>query len=110
MSLNIAKLLKHGIWVHTKHSKEEIYIILVYERFPSFCFKCGKIGHVHQDCDSDVEECSELEFDNCLRATSGSGERKSASTKFSHNPNSESPNGVSLQEVGVQKVCGHGAT
>lgn len=91
VSLNINKPLQQVIWILTKHSKEEICIILLYERLPNFCYKCGKIGHVERDYDKQETEGSESIFGNCLRANSVSEERKVFSQKSNSDPSNASP-------------------
>lgn len=46
MSLDLSKPLRQGVWVQKENENESICIILLYERLPTFCYKCGKIGHV----------------------------------------------------------------
>lgn len=75
VSLNITQPLQQCIWIQTEQGKEEIFIILVYERLPKFCFNCGKLGHVVRYCNSHVGEISECKFGNWLRALVGFGER-----------------------------------
>lgn len=74
--LDITQALKQGIWIRPMDSKEEICIILVYERLPQFCYSCGRLGHVIRECDGKIIEGPKFPFGNWLRAPSGVGDRK----------------------------------
>ncbi|XP_057792251.1 uncharacterized protein LOC131009066 [Salvia miltiorrhiza] len=47
---------------------EEAIIILLYEKIPNFCFKCGKIGHLYRFCDESTMTTQEMKYGTWLMA------------------------------------------
>lgn len=43
-------------------------VLLLYERFPDFCYNCGFIGHSFRDCEVEPEEKGKLSYGSWLRA------------------------------------------
>ncbi|XP_058741861.1 uncharacterized protein LOC131614267 [Vicia villosa] len=60
VSIDLNQPLKRGTMVRFKEKNLRIYF--KYERLPTFCFVCGKVGHQLKDCDS-VEDLSEEGFE-----------------------------------------------
>ncbi|KAK6144176.1 hypothetical protein DH2020_020996 [Rehmannia glutinosa] len=71
------KPLKKCVSVQVEQEKEEIIIILVYERLPDFCFACGRIGHILKDCGDGDAKKEPPEYGAWLKAASHSGGKKS---------------------------------
>lgn len=55
---------------------------------------CGKLGHVHRDCDSQTEDSSNLPFGHWLRASSITGEKKSKPNRSNSTTSGASPSAV----------------
>jgi hypothetical protein len=74
--IDLRKPLKRGTVV--KYQGKDLRVFFKYERLPTFCFVCGKIGHQIKDCEEmdgkeeaefeDIEE-KELPFGLWLRAS-----------------------------------------
>jgi hypothetical protein len=74
--IDLRKPLKRGTLV--KYQGKELKVFFKYERLPTFCFVCGRIGHQIKDCEEldskddadfeDIEE-KELPFGQWLRAS-----------------------------------------
>jgi len=75
-NIDLRKPLKRGTVI--KYQGKNLRIYFKYERLPTFCFMCGKIGHQIKDCEDmdgkeeaefqDVEE-KEMPFGKWLRAS-----------------------------------------
>lgn len=50
--IDISKPLKQFIRVSIHSEEDDICVILVYERLPDFCYRCGCIGHSFRVCES----------------------------------------------------------
>ncbi|GAU33808.1 hypothetical protein TSUD_221460 [Trifolium subterraneum] len=60
VTVDLRKPLKRGIVV--KYQGKNLRVFFKYERLPTFCFACGKIGHQIKDCE-EMEGKGETEFD-----------------------------------------------
>ncbi|XP_058746072.1 uncharacterized protein LOC131618942 [Vicia villosa] len=60
VSIDLKQPLKRGTVVRFK--EKNLRVFFKYERLPTFCFVCGKVGHQLKDCDS-VGELSEEGFE-----------------------------------------------
>ncbi|MCI00644.1 zinc CCHC-type-like protein, partial [Trifolium medium] len=58
-TIDLRKPLKRGTVI--KYQGKSLRVYFKYERLPTFCFVCGKIGHLIKDCE-DVEDKDETEF------------------------------------------------
>ncbi|MCH88312.1 zinc CCHC-type-like protein, partial [Trifolium medium] len=75
-SIDLRKPLKRGTIV--KYQGKDLKVFFKFERLPTFCFVCGRIGHQIKDCEEleskddadfdDIEE-KELPFGQWLRAS-----------------------------------------
>ncbi|XP_058733417.1 uncharacterized protein LOC131605033 [Vicia villosa] len=61
VKMNLKKPLKRGTVVRFKEKNLRVHF--KYERLPTFCFVCGRIGHQLKDCE-EVDEFSEEGFEN----------------------------------------------
>lgn len=59
IEIQMEKPLKRGIKVRIGTS-EPIWLPVTYERLPSFCYCCGKLGHTHKDCEQLEEKEDEI--------------------------------------------------
>lgn len=59
-TIDLRKPLKRGTVIKYKGNNLRVYF--KYERLPTFCFVCGKIGHQIKDCD-DMEGKDDIDFD-----------------------------------------------
>ncbi|KAK6126675.1 hypothetical protein DH2020_039583 [Rehmannia glutinosa] len=73
--VNVTKPLKRGIKIKTDDGNS-MWIPIMYERLPSFCYICGCVGHIKRDCSVDDEadefaglEDDELPYGDWLRAS-----------------------------------------
>lgn len=48
MELNVSKPLQQGTWV--KYGEFSVFILVLYEKLPVFCFRCGMVGHGEAHC------------------------------------------------------------
>lgn len=73
VEIQLDKPLRRGIKVRIG-SSEPCWLPIAYERLPSFCYCCGKLGHTHKDCDQleesedDVKE-DKLPYGDFMRAS-----------------------------------------
>ncbi|XP_039146757.1 uncharacterized protein LOC120283996 [Dioscorea cayenensis subsp. rotundata] len=43
IEIDLAKPLKQGFWI--RDNEHRIFVVALYERLPTFCYKCGHVGH-----------------------------------------------------------------
>lgn len=60
VTMNLQNPLKRGTVIKFKEKDKRVHF--KYERFPTFCFVCGRIGHQLKDCDS-LEDLTEEVFE-----------------------------------------------
>lgn len=55
VSIDLRKPLKRG--TVTRYQEKQLRVFFKYERVPTFCFACGRIGHQLKDCEeNDADE------------------------------------------------------
>ncbi|XP_075520620.1 uncharacterized protein LOC142553940 [Primulina tabacum] len=104
--INISQPLRKCIRVTSMSEEEDIFIILVYERLPDFCYACGRVGHTHRECEDTSVDKVRFACGAWLRAAahvSRTKDSKESGTK----PNTEknvasSQNGT--EEIGNQNL------
>lgn len=60
--LDLNRPLMRGTMI--RYQERNLQVFFKYERLPTFCFKCGRIGHQIMECDENIEEkesCEEVE-------------------------------------------------
>lgn len=71
--VNISEPLKRGTNVRVGAGESNKWIKVTYEKLPHFCYRCGRIGHVHQECEAeDPEEDRLKNYGVEMRETQGS--------------------------------------
>lgn len=48
VELDLSKPLQQGTWV--KYGEFSVFVLVLYEKLPVFCFKCGLVGHGEANC------------------------------------------------------------
>ncbi|XP_012837699.1 PREDICTED: uncharacterized protein LOC105958242 [Erythranthe guttata] len=81
LMLDVNLKLKRGVFVQDLDG-EKLWVSITYERLPSFCFLCGRIGHMEARCpscyESDfVDHGSEFQYGTWLKASSSRDEKNS---------------------------------
>ncbi|KAK6163027.1 hypothetical protein DH2020_002868 [Rehmannia glutinosa] len=79
--IDLGKPLKKFVSVQVEQEKDEVIVLLVYERLPDYCYACGRIGHVHKDCTEEETNKDEFQFGPWLKATSHTSSRRSREDK-----------------------------
>ncbi|KAL5747085.1 hypothetical protein ACOSQ2_024382 [Xanthoceras sorbifolium] len=62
VEVDITKALRRGIRVLMGDPKEEVVVVLRYERLPNFCYFCGIIGHLVCDCTCNTKGVEEAQY------------------------------------------------
>lgn len=71
--INVEEPLKRGTNIKIGSMAEKTWIPITYEKFPDFCYYCGKLGHVFQECsESGVDSSKEKVYGVELRETKSS--------------------------------------
>ncbi|PNX56720.1 hypothetical protein L195_g058346 [Trifolium pratense] len=96
VSIDLTKPLKRGTVI--KYQDRSLKVFFKYERLPTFCFVCGRIGHQLKECEEagDLEEAGYEELDE-KELGFGPWLRASPLPKFNFEPRKESSSGWSLQ-------------
>ncbi|XP_073041941.1 uncharacterized protein [Primulina eburnea] len=77
--IDIKQPVKRFIRVGMGGTKDDLIIILAYERLPDFCYACGCIGHPFRECDRNPVPTGKLEYGPWLRAVQLIGGNRSKS-------------------------------
>lgn len=48
LEIDLAQPLKRGLWIEDGEAR--VFVMIVYERLPTFCFNCGLIVHGASNC------------------------------------------------------------
>lgn len=48
IEIDLSKLLCHSFWVGD--DSHRVFVVVLYERLPTFCYTCGVIGHGSRSC------------------------------------------------------------
>lgn len=48
IEIDLSKPLSRGFWVGDDHQK--VFVVVMYERLPTFCYNCGMVGHETNSC------------------------------------------------------------
>lgn len=57
VEIDITKPLKQGFWVGDEEHR--VFVVVLYERLPTFCYLCGLVGHGSNSCNRQSPACSE---------------------------------------------------
>ena len=81
VDLQLDKLLKRGGKVASVEG-EKFWVSFRYERLPTFCFQCGRLGHDEKHCKELLEQQNPKQYSDWLRAQGNSkmGMERSRST------------------------------
>ena len=53
VDVDIQILIRRGVMLKLNDQKQPQWYDLQYNRLPNFCYNCGRLGHVMDDCDSE---------------------------------------------------------
>lgn len=48
VDLDLAQPLQQGTWL--KYGDFSVFVLVLYEKLPVFCFRCGRVGHAEANC------------------------------------------------------------
>ena len=66
--IDICRPLRRGIKLQVGATKEMQWFPIQYERLPNFCYGCGILGHVMDDCEKQYLEEEPQQFGDWMRA------------------------------------------
>lgn len=73
VKIDINEPIKRGTHVKIGSKEDTVWIPITFEKLPDFCYYCGKLGHVMQDCDEEgVEAAVKTDYGLELRETQSS--------------------------------------
>lgn len=86
--IDVSKPLTKCISIKPFGEKEDIIVLLIYERLPDFCYACGRIGHLARFCEDITVDKNNHVFWSWLRASnhigSGKGKKSGETSSDSH--------------------------
>ena len=101
-------LRKGGEGYITNMARERCWVSFKYERLPTFCFTCGKIGHDEKHCSMVFEKqplyCQYGEWMRAGVVSKGSNDGMRASRSRSHEPKSGGEPGTRAQSTAEELV------
>ncbi|XP_050211399.1 uncharacterized protein LOC126661587 [Mercurialis annua] len=70
IQVNVTSPLKRGVMVRNKNG-DKVWVYFRFERMPNYCYWCGHIGHVHDDCEviPDDIETKDWPYSPAMRAS-----------------------------------------
>ena len=88
--IDAKKPLRRGIKLRIKGDQDPQWFPIQYERVPNFCYLCGLLGHVMEDCEKYEEEgdITDTPFGNWLRARNVLGDSGMMMRRFGMERNS----------------------
>uniref|UniRef100_A0A0A9A291 CCHC-type domain-containing protein n=1 Tax=Arundo donax TaxID=35708 RepID=A0A0A9A291_ARUDO len=76
VQLDISKPLIRGLWIRLDEEIEcnglrsiRHFFIVKYEKLPNFCYICGKIGHIEEECERKLEKGEKRQYGAFLLAS-----------------------------------------
>lgn len=73
VKLNVSKPLRRGTNIKAGTMAEKKWIRVTYEKLPDFCYYCGRLGHVDQECEEEgSDNNSKRDYGVDLRETHSS--------------------------------------
>ncbi|CAN6235065.1 unnamed protein product [Urochloa humidicola] len=70
VAIEVDKPLRRGVFLQTKRNAEPEWFDIQYEKLPFFCYSCGVMGHITQECPNPAPKnaIGKLPYDIKLRA------------------------------------------
>ncbi|KAK6164361.1 hypothetical protein DH2020_001225 [Rehmannia glutinosa] len=62
VKVEVDKPLQGHIVIQEETSQEESIVLLTYEKFPDFCYVCGKVGHTWRECEESDKKGENMEY------------------------------------------------